>query len=100
MGISLVPIKPARNAPRYRGKPGVCDYNWTAWKSLRDWLDEWGVDTSEFCYGDSGSRISAATCQKVADAIEAHLPELPKQDRQWLAETVKYWRTCGGFRQS
>jgi hypothetical protein len=99
MGMSLRPIKPTRAAPRYRGKPVPCDFNLTAWGRLRGWLKQWGVDTSEFTVGNDGQRISATTCAKVADAIETHLPELPKEDRQWLAETVKYWRTCGGFYQ-
>jgi hypothetical protein len=34
-----------------------------------------------------------------ADTIEAHLDELPPDEREWWAAQIPYWRHCGEFFQ-
>lgn len=106
MGMDLKPIRPSKNAPRYpaddKYAPGQViwgRYNIAGWGWIWDRLTEWGVDTSEFSGFNNGDKISAATCRKVADAIEQHLPELDERNRRWLEPHIALWRTCGGYRQ-
>lgn len=102
MGIDLKPMRPTKDAPRREdGKPVWGRYNWAGWSWFVGKLEEWGVDVSEFSGMNDGDLITAATCRKVADAIEAHLSEFPEGSvrRQEMAEDVLLWRTCGGYRQ-
>lgn len=108
MGMDLKPMRPAEDAPRhpadyhfepFRGQAIWGRYNWTGWFWLIEHLDQWGVDTSEFDGCNDGNQIKAVTCRAVADAIEKHLPELPRIDQQWLKPHIMLWRTCGGYRQ-
>jgi len=100
MGMDLKPINPTPDAPKDEdGRLEWGRYNWTGWRWIVDHLQAWGVSTSEFKGCNDGDPISAETCRKVADAIEAHLPELEERDRKWLAPHVERWRTCGGYQQ-
>ncbi|MDE2096136.1 MAG: hypothetical protein KGL39_02750 [Patescibacteria group bacterium] len=76
-----------------------CHYNWSGWSWLITHLQEWGVDTNHFDGVNDGKLIPAAKCCEVAAAIEAHLPELDAEDREWLEPHVAIWRASGGFRQ-
>jgi hypothetical protein len=104
--MDLKPLRPSKSAPRYpaddkyeAGKVVWGRYNWHGWGVLRGKLEEWGVDTSEFSGCNDGDLISAKTCRKVADAIEAHLPELSEEYQNWLQPHIARWRTCGGYAQ-
>ena len=98
MSHYLKPISPTADAPcNDRGDLIWGGYNMAGWFLLRKCLILWGVDISEFTGINDGAPISAATCVKVADAIEAHLPELDERDRKWLGSHIKRWRTCGGY---
>jgi hypothetical protein len=100
MGRDLEPINPSPDAPRDEDGQIVWGrYNWAGWRWLVDRLIEWGGDVSEFSGWNAGDPIAAETCRKVADAIERHIEELDADDRQWLAEDISLWRTCGGYRQ-
>ena len=74
-------------------------FTWWQWFWFVDKLVEWGVDTSEIRFSNDGKEISDATCQLIADAIEAHLPEMTKAQREFFEPTVNLWRTCGGCLQ-
>ena len=74
-------------------------YNWNGWSWLTERLIEWGVDVSEFTGYNDGDVISAATCRKVGDAIEAHIEEIEERHQVWLSPHIERWRTSGGFRQ-
>ena len=50
-------------------------FNWEGWRELVSKLEEWGVDTSEFCFHNSGKLISEETCKSVAAVIEQHRDE-------------------------
>ena len=104
--MDLKPLRPSKEAPRWPAdheySPNAVmwgRYNRTGWSWLLKYLNEWGVDTSEFSGFNDGDEISGKTCLAVADAIEAHLHELEKEDRDWLAPHVALWRTCGGYAQ-
>lgn len=101
MGMDLEPISPNAEAPRYFETGDVIwgRYNWSGWSRQIDLLDQWGVDTSEFAGMNDGDVISQATCEAVADAIEAHLEELSPEEASWLSPKIALWRTCGGYRQ-
>lgn len=78
------------------------DYNWSGWKTLADYLSTWGVDTSEMKGMNDGDPICAATCRKIADALDAHRSELPIEHQQWLEGHAAEWRRlseCGGCEQ-
>lgn len=99
MGMDLKPIKPTKDAPR--GEDGVVwgRYNWNGWCLLQEMLSGWGVDTSQFAHSNDGAKISAEACGKIADAIEARLPEMTERDRRWLEPHIARWRNCGGYEQ-
>ena len=106
MGMDLKPVRPSKKAPRHPADAsyGANEviwgrYNWSGWRYICDKLEEWGVDISEFSGCNDGEKISAATCKKVADAIEAHLSGLDEQHRNWLQPHIDRWRYCGGYRQ-
>jgi hypothetical protein len=98
--MDLKPHSPSADAPRDEyGHIRWGRYNWSSWKWLLDHLKIWDVDVHEFSGMNDGDVISEATCLRVADAIEAHLPELDPVEREWLAPHVALWRTCGGYYQ-
>lgn len=106
MGMDLKPIAPTKDAPR---KPADATYdpnghiwgryNWSGWSWIEQHLQAWGVDTHEFDGSNDGEKISAETCRKVADAIEAHIGELDEEHQTWLRPHIELWRTCGGYEQ-
>lgn len=93
MGMDLVPIN------KDRINVAHLQYNWSGWRWIIDRLNKWGVDIEEFKGVNDGHVISEETCKKVADALEQHLPELEKDDQEWLSPHVAAWRTCGGYEQ-
>lgn len=99
MGMDLKPIAPTNSAPKDEYGIVCGRYNWAGWSWLRTELSERGVDVTEFVNNNDGEVISADTCEKVADVIEAMLPELDEEYREWLAPHVIRWRTCGGYEQ-
>lgn len=101
MGMDLKPLNPSKDAPinDYDGKPQWGRYNTSGWSYLWQKLNSWGVDTSELSGYNDGDEISAETCGKIADAIEANAGTLDEQDRDWLMSHVPLWRTCGGYAQ-
>ena len=100
MGMDLRPRKPHKNHPATAGGfPVWGRYSWHGWKVLIGYLNMWGVDTSEFDVWNEGRPISAQTTKLVADALERHLPELPKEEQKWLQHHIVLWRTCGGYWQ-
>lgn len=99
MGMDLMPVNPSNDAPRNDYGVTWGRYNWAGWRYIVDKCNEWGVDTSKFQGANDGALIPAATCRQVADAIEAHLHELPIEEQQWLKPHIALWRTCGGYRQ-
>ena len=121
MGMDLIPINPSADAPRhpveppdYMRKDAESEafwekhmagqaipgrYNWSGWSWLCDHLSAWGVPMGEFSGMNDGDPISAETCEKVAQAIEAHLGELDGDHRAWLQPHIALWRTCGGYWQ-
>lgn len=107
MGMDLKPIRPHKDAPRNeRGDVQWARYNWSSWSTLLRFLEEQGVDLSEFSGSNDGERISAATCKKVAKVIKdnATLYVLAfgggdLADVSWALEDAELWRTCGGYRQ-
>ena len=106
MGMDLEPINPTAEAPRYpKDDPYSPNqiiwgrYNWNGWYYQIDLLEKWGINTSEFAGTNDGYEICETTCLAVANAIEKHLPELSKQDQEWLQPKIIFWRTCGGYRQ-
>jgi hypothetical protein len=100
MGMDLKPIEPSANAPTTE-KYGITwgGYSWAGWVKQIDYLQKWGIDTSEFSNINDGEVISKETCLKVADAIEQHLDELSEEHKLWLHPKIELWRTCGGYEQ-
>lgn len=70
----------------------ILNYNWNTMLKLIALLERWGVNTDEITSG-YGQKITAKTCRKVADAIEAHYYELGPQDRKWLRGHADAWRS-------
>ena len=105
MGWDLKPIKPSSNAPQYLSDPkrrtGAIwgRYNMIGWLTLIAFLKKWDVDVREFSSTNYGEAISAETCEKVAAALEKHLPDLRQSDRAWLEPHIILWKTSGGYRQ-
>jgi len=100
MGIDLKPINPSKKAPLNEdGTIKWARYNWAGWSALAEYLEQWGVDISEFSWMNDGDEISEKTCLAVADAIEAHLAEVDEDKRVFLKHNIEIWRTCGGFLQ-
>ena len=105
MAWDLKPIKPSSDAPQFVSDPkdrtGAVwgRYNLIGWLTLIAFLKKWDVDVREFSSINVGEVISAETCEKVAAAIEKHLPELRHSDRAWLEPDIILWRTCGGYQQ-
>jgi hypothetical protein len=100
MGMDLKPNRPSKDAPR--NKDGYLiwgRYNIYGWAYLWAKLDDWGVDTSTFSSFNDGKLIPKKVCLAVADAIEKHLEQLNKEDKEWLQPHIIRWRTCGGYRQ-
>jgi hypothetical protein len=82
---------PARQ--EFEGEP--LDYNCTGYETLTHYLKRWGVDVSEFNGRNEGYPISAETCNKVADALDAHLHELSADHKRWLECHAAEWRRLG-----
>ena len=99
MGMDLKPIAPTADAPIELGEVKWGRYNWTGWTTIERLLRSWGVSTHEFASSNDGAVISAETCQRVADAIAAHISEMDERDRAWLEPHITLWRTCGGYEQ-
>ena len=101
MGMDLEPQAPTNEAPICKYSNGVKwgRYNWAGWRWLLDYLDDKGLDLSEFAGSNDGDLISDETCKKVANLIEEGLPALDDEYREWLTPHVQLWRTCGGYRQ-
>jgi hypothetical protein len=101
MGMDLKPRNPTADAPKDAEYGGHVwgRYNWSGWTYITNKLAEWGVPLDEFSGLNDGDIISAETCCKVADAIDAHLHELDDRDRAWLGPHALLWRTCGGYEQ-
>lgn len=99
--MDLEPINPSKMAPtRSDGSPKWGRYNWAGWRWLVRLLNDKGLDTSEFSGCNDGEEISAETCEKVADILEAEIPNLEdEEEREWLKNHPLLWRTCGGYRQ-
>jgi hypothetical protein len=91
MGMDLSPIN---------AKLEGLSYNWDAWLFLMEKLNEWGVDTREFSGSNDGELISASTCRAVADALEAHVDEIPgEKNRKFFRAGIEAWRHSNGFCQ-
>lgn len=106
MGMDLEPINPSKFAPRspaddkYSPNEVIWGrYNWSDWSEQIKYLQQWGIDTSEFSGTNDGFVISAETCEKVGYAILSHLDELPSDRRLWPARKALLWLTCGGYKQ-
>jgi hypothetical protein len=93
MGIDL------RSIRSETGRAIILSYNWSGWGWLVDFLNQLGVDTSEFRFHNDGEVIAASTCVKVADALEKHFDQLKPEDQSWLEGHAESWRCCGGFEQ-
>ena len=74
-------------------------YNWTGWRSLEARLRSWGVDVQELRFSNDGDPISKETCAAIANAIEAHLDELTRSEREWLEPDIENWKNCNGCLQ-
>jgi hypothetical protein len=90
MGMHLVPLRKDAESLKY---------NWWGWGWLLESLLEWEVDISTFSAFSAGEVIPEATCLRVADALAAHLDELPQGAQEWLSGHVDKWRQSGGFHQ-
>lgn len=104
MGMDLQPVRPSKDAPHYPADHKYYPneiiwgrYNWSGWSRLNELLTQWGVYTGELSGLNDGDKISNSTCLKIADAIEKHLPELPKDEQEWLQPHIQLWRTCGEY---
>ena len=67
-------------------------YNFSGWTQLIQYLNKWGVDTSEFSGFNDGNLIKAKTCQAVADAIDANWSRVKQKDKAWLRGHPYRWR--------
>lgn len=85
MGMDLLPQNRQRKIPPLH-------YTWSAWGLLDDLLESWGVDAREFSGPNDGDPIKAETCAAVADALDAHLEELPTEQRKLFSGHSKMWR--------
>lgn len=74
-------------------------YNWSGWRWLIDHLEAWGVDTRDLVFHNDGHLISKETCAAIADALEAHLHELPERERILIQLDIPAWRRCNGCEQ-
>ena len=80
-------------------------YNWSGWRGLVQFLDKLGVDTFEFDGCNDGHSICAASCRKIADAIEAGRDKYNKMfagesyGPDPATEHAKQWRESRGMRQ-
>ncbi|MEM7599834.1 MAG: hypothetical protein AAF357_00280 [Verrucomicrobiota bacterium] len=94
-------MNPSKDAPidDYDGEPRWGRYNISGWYYLREKLNSWGVDISELSVYNDGAEISAETCGKIADAIEANAAALDDRHRDWLKGHIPLWRSCGGYAQ-
>jgi hypothetical protein len=109
MGMDLRPVRPTKDAPlRADGKVKWGRYSWSGWGDLVYFLQDHGVDVSEFAGSNDGDRIKSATCKQIAHAIESNFDEYLKRqggelDNESDIEVCKLdillWRTCGGYRQ-
>lgn len=100
MGMDLKPINPSKHAPR--GTDGNViwgRYNWFGWNLLQQYLDKWGVDTSELTGLNDGAEISEETCNKIAEAIMTHANELIAAGHEGFLADAALWATCGGYEQ-
>lgn len=106
--MDLKPAKPTKDAPlRADGKVKWGRYNFSGWSTLWKFASEHGVDTSEFSGLNDGALIKAATCRKVAAAIQdnfqAYVAAFEVTDsKSGIAECredILLWRNCGGYRQ-
>jgi len=95
MGTNLYP-----RDTKFEGEP--LDYNRIGYETLTHYLKSWGVDVSEFNSCNEGYPISSETCNKVADALDAHLHELSADHKRWLEGHAAEWRRlaqAGGCEQ-
>lgn len=101
MGMDLIPINPASNAPRKPdGRARYCFYSWSSWKELRELLAQWGVPLHEFRERNHGEVISEETCLLVAAAIEKNVELIEDESlRERLCSSIERWRTSGGYEQ-
>lgn len=95
MPIRLEPADPDADYPG----EDIAPMNAIAWGKLLWPLYRWGADLTGFRYDNHGYLIPGNICRRAADTIEAHLDELPPDEREWWAAQIPYWRHCGGFFQ-
>lgn len=93
MAWNLVP-KVKKKAPRAL----ALRYNLSGWYKIREYLNGWGVDISEFSDFNDGDPISPKTCQAIADMIEVHWSKLSKDEQDWLTGHAKKWRQFAKYR--
>ena len=94
--------------PRHKDAESI-HYNWSGWGTLIGFLDNAGVDTSEFDGCNDGKPICAATCRAVADAIKTEAaaynatyggtPKPLGYGDDPASDHAKAWRQSGGMRQ-
>ena len=101
MSWHLKPINPSADAAQNpeTKEPQHGHYNLIAWLMLIRLLRTWNLDVSEFSDVNEGQIICESTCQKIASAIEEHLPHLDHNYRNWLEPHIVLWRTSGGYEQ-
>jgi hypothetical protein len=99
MGMDLVPVNPSAEMPNDDDYGNGLHYNWAGWRWITTFLEEKGVDLSEFSGFNDGEIISEDTCKIVADTLEEHLKGFDAETRNWIEPHILRWRTCGGYEQ-
>lgn len=74
-------------------------YNWSGWSFLCEFLQDNGMNMSEFAGGNDGELLSRDTCMEVADCIEKNLHKLEPTDQVWLKEHIIRWKWARNYRQ-
>lgn len=99
MGYDLEAVRPSPKYPKTeKGDPQWGRYNIAGWRWLYEHLSDWGVNLPDWRWLNDGEVIGQATCLRIANAIEAHLPELDDESRKWIEPHIILWRECGGFK--